>query len=83
MESNLFDRKVSFCSSHQRVFPEVAGGLPPLGDEQHALPLHRRVRRVRELKVVFTDLGSCKRVVPALWVIIEYLGFVSNYRKCS
>ena len=22
-------------------------------------------------------------VVPALWVIIEYLGFVSNYRKCS
>ena len=30
--------------------------LPPLGDEEDAVPLHRGVRRVRELQVVLAHL---------------------------
>ena len=38
------------------VFPDITGGLPPLGEEQHPVPLQRRVGRVREVQVGLHNL---------------------------
>ena len=50
--------------------------LPPLGDEEAALSLHRGVRRVCELQVVLTDLRFPMRT--KYFDEIETSGFLSK-----
>ena len=47
------------------VLPDVAGGLPPLGQEEHTVPLERCVGRGGEVQVALTDLNiQSERLSP-------------------
>ena len=42
---------------HLGVLPDVAGGLPPLSEEEDAVSLQRSVRGAGEVKVALADLN--------------------------